>query len=97
MSLPELTRAQERILSFIVFYLDTMPWAPTWREIGEYFDIRPNAVLGHTRQLIQKGYITKAKGQRARTMQLTEAYKQLRDERIEQWRKRKSNRQLPSK
>ena len=70
-SQPELTARQGEVLEFIRDQVATQGFAPTVREIGEFFNIAsPNGVVSHLRALEKKGYIEREPN-RSRTIRLT--------------------------
>jgi repressor LexA len=68
---PELTARQTEVLAFIRNRAAEQGFAPTVREIGQYFNISsPNGVVSHLRALEKKGYIEREPN-RSRTIRLT--------------------------
>ena len=67
---PFLTQRRRDILDFIVRFQAEHQYPPTYREIGDEFDIRsPNGVMTHLNILREKGYLTWAEG-KARTLRV---------------------------
>ena len=59
-----LTKRQKEILDYISGYLKAEGYAPTLEEIGAHFGLSsPATVYKHVQQLVQKGYLSKAKHQ----------------------------------
>ncbi len=59
-----LTKRQKEILDYIRDYLKAEGYAPTLEEIGAHFGLSsPATVYKHVQQLVQKGYVRKAKHQ----------------------------------
>lgn len=55
-----LTKRQREILEY---FADKDNWRlPTYREVGEHFDIRRSTVLDHVEALIKKGYLERRGG-----------------------------------
>ncbi len=59
---PELTDRQAEVLAYIKTYIRRFGYAPSMRAIGDRFDMRTNAVLGHLRALEAKRRIKRTKG-----------------------------------
>lgn len=56
----QLTKRQKQILDFIQGFLDSHEYAPSYEEIGEYFNLRSSATIHqHIEALREKGYIQK--------------------------------------
>lgn len=66
-----LTKRQKEILDFIQKYLQSHDYAPSYREIGDYFQLNSTATIcDHIENLKTKGYLTKEFNE-ARSLQLT--------------------------
>lgn len=53
-----LTKRQKQILDFIISFIEENGYAPTFQEIGEYFDLSsPATVHQHIKTLEEKGYL----------------------------------------
>lgn len=69
-----LTKKQKNILDFITNFINEHDYAPSYREIGEYFHLSSVATVAeHIDALKQKGYLEKQLNC-ARSLQLTPAY-----------------------
>ena len=71
----QLTKRQKEILNFITQFSEEKGYAPSYREIGEYFELRsPATIHDHIQALKNKGYL-KASFNEARSMELIAADK----------------------
>jgi repressor LexA len=59
-----LTVRQKEILNFLLEFVAAHSFPPTFREIGEYFEISLRAVQDHLSALEKKGFITTAGGEK---------------------------------
>ncbi len=58
MSLNVLTKRQKQILDFIIGFIEENGYAPTYQEIGDYFDLSsPATIYQHIKALEDKGYL----------------------------------------
>jgi len=58
MSLNVLTKRQKQILDFIIGFIEENGYAPTYQEIGDYFDLSsPATIHQHIKALEDKGYL----------------------------------------
>ena len=53
----QMTHRQNEIFSFLQHFAQKNGFAPSIREIGEYFHIAPSSTLDHLKALEKKGYI----------------------------------------
>ena len=60
---------QRRVYGWIEDYVYQHKYPPTYREIGEAFEITTKAVFDHVQALERKGYIEKLRG-KPRTIRL---------------------------
>jgi len=68
----ELTKKQSEILRFIIDYVKEYDYAPSYREIGEHFNISsPATIHQHVQTLKTKGYLN-VDSQKARSIELTD-------------------------
>lgn len=66
-----LTKRQKEILDFIQSYIASHDYAPSYREIAEFFNLSSVATVSdHVENLKEKGYLTKDYNE-ARSLQLT--------------------------
>lgn len=66
-----LTKRQKEILDYISQYIESHDYAPSYREIAEYFELGSIAtVADHVENLVTKGYLTKDFNE-SRSIQLT--------------------------
>ena len=64
-----LTARQADILNYIIDFIESAGYPPSFREIGSYFGIRStNGVRDHLRALTRKGYIVHDSTARALTV-----------------------------
>ena len=67
-----LTKKQREIFDFIVNFMEEHGFAPSYREIAEYFDLASvSTVHDHVRSLASKGYL-KTSGGEARAIEIME-------------------------
>lgn len=57
----ELTDRQAEVLAYIKKYIAKFGYPPSFRAIGERFDMQPTGVGGHLKALETKGYIRRDK------------------------------------
>ena len=53
----ELTEKQKKILVYVDEYSKEQGYPPTFREVGEYFDITPRGAQEHLKAIEKKGYV----------------------------------------
>ncbi len=74
----QLTKRQEMVLEFIVFFIQDNLYSPSLREIGKHMNIRStNGVSDHLLALQRKGYLQKREASRSRALILTEKTRKL--------------------
>lgn len=52
-----LTQRQEEVLEFITHFIEHHRYAPTYRELGDHFQVTLNGIRGHLMALQRKGYV----------------------------------------
>lgn len=77
---PSLTKKQSQVFDFIKKFVADEGYAPSYREIAEYFELSsPATAYQHVKALIDKGYLESGATGLARSIEVVEPEQQLSD------------------